>query len=167
MCIHNPLFFYCFLLLQQSDISCSLAPPCLNHLIHPAFLMRAKVRNIALVSSLFNPRYFTLRYLHLSTFFLPLALFHLSRTHAYCLGKFHTLRQPHTQRQETDARPDPSTEFTRLRRKREREFASMRRMWIVVVWSTETTKTNDDNTIIKTKRAREKNEIDASERRSS
>jgi len=96
MCIHNPLFFYCFLLLQQSDISCSLAPPCLNHLIHPAFLMRAKVRNIALVSSLFNPCYFTLRYLHLSTFFLPLALFHLSRTHAYCLGKFHTLRQPHT-----------------------------------------------------------------------
>lgn len=78
MCIHNLLFFYCFLLLQQSDISCSLAPPCLNHLIHPAFLMRAKVRNIALVSSLFNPRYFTLRFLHLSTFFLPLALFHLS-----------------------------------------------------------------------------------------
>lgn len=39
-CVHSLLFFYYFVPLQQSGISCSLAPPCLNHLIHPAFLAR-------------------------------------------------------------------------------------------------------------------------------
>lgn len=123
---------------------------------HSPHRSHARLRNVALVSSPFSPHYFTLHHLRLSSIYLLAPYFvSLVYTHAV-LENFSPSGNP-------TARNGCWTRFAdRVHPTRAKEGGSQLRRGanerVVVAWSAETTKTNDDSTIGEARRAREKNE---------